>query len=83
MDKTVHRPSRQPEKRNAITCGCQRRRRVGGRKDIKQEEGLREGQILGTMEGVHSKRRHLGELGKPAECRRFIKGIQRGIQERQ
>jgi len=56
---------------------------VGGRKDIKQEEGLREGQILGTMEGVHSKRRHLGELGKPAECRRFIKGIQRGIQERQ
>jgi len=34
------------------------------------------------VERIYGGRRHLGELRKPAECRRFIKEVQGGIWQR-
>jgi len=34
---------------------------MGGRKDYEQEKGTRKRQVLGTIEGMYSGRRHMGE----------------------
>jgi len=34
------------------------------------------------MEGVHGRRRYLGELRKPAKYRGFIKGVQERVWQR-
>ena len=34
---------------------------MGSGEDHKQKKGVRKGEIFGTMEGMHSRRRHMGE----------------------
>ena len=38
------------------------------RKDHEQKKGMRKRQILGTIEGMHSRRKYVGEQEKPEEC---------------
>jgi len=48
---------------------------VGSQKDIEQEEDQGKGQVLGTVEGIYSRRRHLGESRESEECRGCIERI--------
>jgi len=48
---------------------------MGGRENIEQKKGPRKGQIFSLMEGFYSRRRYIGELGKPKECRRLAEGV--------
>ena len=49
-------------------------------KDIEQEESQGEGQVSSAVERIHSRRRHLGELRKPAKCRGCIEGVRGRVQ---
>jgi len=53
---------------NTTACSDWRRGRVGGRENHEQEEDTRKRQILGTIEGMHSRRKYVGEQEKPEEC---------------
>jgi len=41
--------------------------------------GIRKRKVPGTMEGIYSRGRYLGEQGKSQECRRISRRIQKGI----
>ena len=42
---------------------------MGGRKNIKQEKNKGSGEILDKIEGIYSRRKHLGEKRKLKKCR--------------
>jgi len=50
-----------------------------GGKDIEQKKGLGKGQILSSMEGVHSRRGYMGKQRELGKCRRAAKEAQRRI----
>ena len=52
---------------------------MGSREDNEQEMGIRKRKVPGTMEGIYSRGRYLGEQGKSQECRRISRRIQKGI----
>jgi len=43
--------------------------------NIEQKKSPRKGQISSLMERFHGRRRHMGESGKPEECRRLAEEV--------
>ena len=70
LDSTVQGTDGGAEKRRRKTSRSRRSRRMGGRKNIKQEKDERSREVFNTVEGIYSRRRHLGEERKLKKCRR-------------
>jgi len=74
--------SRGPEKGSATASSNRRRRRMEGQKDYEQEKSMGKGQVPSMMEGMHRRRRHLGEQRKFEEYNGVGQRIQKGISQR-
>ena len=52
---------------------------MGGQKDLEQKEGQGKRQVLGMIERIYSRERHLGEQREFGKCERSIKSVTNSI----
>ena len=69
-DSTVQGTNEGAEKRRRKTGRSRRSRRIGGRKNIKQEKDKRSRKVFNSVERIHGRGGYLGEERKFKKCKK-------------